>query len=251
MHKPSVTSSGDLQIDTTMSTIVLEMRTARHLELSSALFGRTRRAVLGLLFTHPDDAFYLRELARRVGAGLGAVDREVSRLTGVGILTRAAQGHQVYYQANPKCPIFAEIKGLMVKTSGVAEVLQAALAPIARRIRVAFVYGSFAREDQHRASDVDVMIVGDPTFAEVVAAVSPAQETLAREINPTVYPVDEFRSRIAAENHFLKTVLRGRKIFLIGDGCELAKLASRRLGHITQTEPSGDSRLARAGGSRS
>ena len=87
----------------------------------------------------------------------------------------------------------------MVKTSGLAEVLQAALAPITRRIRVAFVYGSFAREDQHRASDVDVMIVGDATFAEVVAALNLAQETLAREINPTVYSVAGFQSRLDAE----------------------------------------------------
>jgi uncharacterized protein len=234
-----------------MSTIVLGMRTPHHFELSSALFGRTRRAVLGLLFTHPDDAFYLRELARRVGAGLGAVDREVSRLAGARILSRTVRGHQVYYQANPKCPVFAEIKSLMVKTSGLAEVLQAALAPIAQGIRVAFVYGSLAREDHHRASDVDVMIVGEPTFAEVVAAVNPAQETLAREINPTVYSVDEFRSRLAAQNHFLKTVLRGRKIFLIGDKRELANVASQRLGDITQAEPRGHSRLARAAGPRS
>ena len=96
----------------------------------------------------------------------------------------------------------------MVKTSGLAEVLQAALAPITRRIRVAFVYGSFAREDQHRASDVDVMIIGDPTFAEVVAALNPTQETLGREVNPTVYSVEDFLSTLAAENHFLTTVMR-------------------------------------------
>ena len=238
-------------IVTESSTIVLEMRTPSHFELSSALFGRTRRAVLGLLFTHADDAFYLRELARRVGAGLGAVDREVSRLAGAGILTRTLRGHQVYYQANPKCPVFAEIKSLMVKTSGLAEVLQAALAPIAPRIRVAFVYGSFARQGQRGASDVDVMAVGEPTFAEVVAALQPAQETLAREINPTVYSSDNFRSRVAAENHFLKTVLTGKKIFLIGDQRELAIVASQRLGDTAHTEPSRDSRLARAGGPRS
>jgi uncharacterized protein len=234
-----------------LSTIALEMRTPRRLELSSALFGRTRRAVLGMLFTHADQAFYLRELARRLGAGLGAVDREVSRLAGAGILSRTVRGHQVYYQANPKCPVFAEIKSLMVKTSGLAEVLQAALAPIASRIRVAFIYGSFAREDQHGASDVDVMIVGESTFAEVVAAINPAEKTLAREVNPTAYSVDEFRSRLAAQNHFLETVLRRRKIFLIGDQRELANVASQRLGDITQAEPSGDPRLARLGGTRS
>jgi uncharacterized protein len=240
-----------LQIVTGTGTIVLKMGRSGEFELSSALFGRTRRAVLGLLFTHADDAFYLRELARRVGAGLGAVDREVSRLAGAGILTRTVRGHQVYYQANPRCPVFAEIKSLMVKTSGLAEVLQAALAPIGRRIRVAFVHGSFAREDQHRASDVDVVIIGDPTFAEVAAALHPVQETLDREINPTVYSVEDFQLRLAAENHFLTTVMRQKKIFLIGGKRELAGLASQRLGDTTPAEPSRSPRLARAGGPRS
>ncbi|MGO9269129.1 MAG: nucleotidyltransferase domain-containing protein [Terriglobia bacterium] len=207
------------------------MRTNQNRELSSTLFGRTRRAVLGLLFTHADQAFYLRELARRVGAGLGAVDREVNRLASAGIISRTVQGRQVYYQANSKCPVFAEIKSLMIKTSGVAEVLQAALAPLAGRIRVAFMYGSFARDEQQRASDLDVMVVGAPTFGEVVAALNLAQETLGREINPTVYPVAEFCSKLAAQHHFVKTVLKERKIFLIGDQRELQNLASQRLAH--------------------
>jgi uncharacterized protein len=234
-----------------MSTIVLEMGTRHDVELSSALFGRTRRAVLGLLFTHADSAFYLRELARRSGAGLGAVNREVTRLARAGILSRTVRGHQVYYQANAECPIFAEIKSLMVKTSGLAEVLEAALVPIARHIRVAFVYGSFARENHGEASDVDVMIIGSATFAEVVAALNNAQEILAREINPTNYSVEDFQSRLAARNHFLETVMRQKKIFLIGDKRELADLASQRLGDRAQAEPSRGPRLALAGGARS
>lgn len=219
-------------------------------QLSSALFGRTRRAVLGLLFTHPDQAFYLRELARGAGAGLGAVNREVSRLARAGILTRTVRGHHVYYQANAECPVFAEMKSLMIKTSGIAEVLSAALAAIEGRIGVAFVYGSFAGDGQRPESDIDVMIVGDATFAEVVAALQPAQEILAREVNPTVYPVDEFQSKLARRHHFLTTVTNGRKIFLIGDERELASVASQRLGDTTQAEPPRDSSFARAGGSR-
>jgi len=158
-------------------------------------------------------------------------DREVNRLASAGIISRMVQGRQVYYQANSECPVFAEIKGLMIKTSGLAEVLQAALAPLAERIRVAFIYGLFARDDQQRASDIDVMLVGGPTFGEVAAALNSPQETLGREINPTVYPVAEFRSRLAAQNHFVKTVLKERKIFLIGDKRELQDLASQRLAH--------------------
>jgi len=200
------------------------------LDLGSALFASTRRAVLGLLFTHADEAFYLRELARRAGGGLGAVDRELKRLASAGIVTRRARGRQVYYQANLRSPVFAELRSLMVKTAGLCDVLRTALAPLAGRIRVAFVYGSFAREAQDGASDVDVMIVGDATFAEVVAALSKAQETLGREINLTVYPAAEFRSKLAS-SHFLRTVLKAQKTFLIGDRRELRDVASRRLAH--------------------
>ena len=207
------------------------MGTDRQLEIGSALFASTRRAVLGLLFTHTDEAFYLRELARRAGAGLGAVDREIKRLTSAGIVSRRARGRQVFYQANPRSPAFAELASLMVKTVGLWDVLRAALAPLAGRIRVAFIYGSFARDAHDRASDVDLMIVGDATFAEVVAALSDAQEALGREINPTVYPAAEFHSKLAANSHFLRTVLKAQKTFLIGDQRELRGVASQRLAH--------------------
>ncbi len=201
------------------------MRTRQIYDVSSALFGRTRRAVLGLLFTHPDEALHLRELARRAGAGLGGVDREVNRLASAGIINRKVQGRQVYYQSNTSCPVFAELKSLMVKTSGVADVLRNALAPLSARIHVAFIHGSFARAQQDRGSDVDVVIVGDISLAEAVAALSNAQDSLGREINPAVYPPAEFRVKLGAKNHFLRTLLKAEKVFLIGDQRELRNLA--------------------------
>lgn len=197
--------------------------------LAASLFGKTRRAVLSLLYSHADEAFYLRQLARVTEVGLGAVQREVKRLSDSGIIRRTVRGRQVYYQANPDCPIFAELKSLMVKTAGVGDVLRTALAPLADRINVAFIHGSYTRGEERRGSDVDIMVVGDVTFAEVVSALGPAQETLGREINPTVYPPAEFRSKLAARHHFLKTVLRGAKVSLIGDERELARLAKKRL----------------------
>jgi predicted nucleotidyltransferase len=197
--------------------------------LSAALFGKTRRAVLSLLYSHADEAFYLRQLARAAGVGLGAVQREVKRLSEAGILQRTGRGQLVYYQANPQRPLFAELRSLVVKTSGVGDVLRSALTPLSSRVRVAFIYGSVARGAERRDSDVDVMVVGDVTFGEVVSALRPAQETLGREINPTVYPPGEFRSKLRANHHFLKSVVRGTRLFLIGDECELASVAGKRL----------------------
>jgi predicted nucleotidyltransferase len=199
-------------------------------ELSAALFGQTRRAILALLYGHPDQSYYLRQLVRSAGLGLGAAQREVKRLSDAGIIRRTVSGHQVFYQADPDCPIFSELKGLMVKTTAVADVLRAALAPLAAEIRLAFIYGSVAKLAQRNRSDVDVMVVGESAFGEVVSALGAAQDTLAREINPTVYSPAEFRSKLKAGHHFLTAVLEGEKVFLIGDEHELARLGAKRLG---------------------
>jgi len=215
-----------------IGTIVPTMSTQPHRDsLSETLFGKTRRAVLSLLYSHIDDAFYLREIVRIVGAGLGAVQRELKQLSDAGIIQRIIRGRQVYYQANPQCPVFAELKALVMKTVGVAGVIQAALVPLADRIRIAAIYGSVARSEEHRGSDVDLLVVGEATFADVVSALDQAQSILNREINPTVYPIGEFQSKLSAGHHFLSTIVGKPMVFLIGDKRELARLAKRRLAH--------------------
>jgi len=221
-----------LQIVPKRGTIVPIMSTLSESDnLSRTLFSKTRRAVFSLLYGHVDDAFYLREIVRAAGVGLGGVQRELKQLSDAGIIQRIVRGHQVYYQANPRCPVFAELKSLVVKTVGVGAALQAALAPLGGRIHVAFIYGSMARSEEHRESDVDLLVVGKATFTEIVSALSEAQKTIGREINPTVYPPAEFRSKVAAGHHFLSTVLRGPMFFLIGDKRELARLAKKPLAH--------------------
>jgi predicted nucleotidyltransferase len=197
--------------------------------LSTALFGRTRRAILAQLYGHPDEAYYLRQLVRSAGLGLGAVQREVKRLSEAGILRRAARGRQVYYQANAECPLFEELKSLAVKTAGVADVLRHVLAPLASQINVAFIYGSVARLKQTSASDVDLMVVGDLSFADVVSVLGGAQKILSREINPTVYSLMEFRSKLKAGHHFLSSVLKNEKVLVIGDAHELARMGPIRV----------------------
>jgi predicted nucleotidyltransferase len=191
------------------------------------LFGKTRQALLSLLFTHADESFFLEQLIRAAALGRGTVQRELAFLSRAGILRRTVRGRQVYFQADPDCPVYAELKGLVVKTAGVADALRAALAPLAARIRVAFVYGSVARSAERRASDIDVMVIGDVSFAEAAEALGRAQQDLRREINPSVYPAAEYRTKLAAKHHFLGSVLKGEKIFLIGDERELARLAKK------------------------
>ena len=124
--------------------------------------------------------------------------------------------------------MFAELKSLLMKTAGLTDVLRTALAPLADHIDVAFVHGSIARGNERQGSDVDMMVVGDALFADVVAAIGPAQEQLQREVNPTVYPPAEFQMKLAAGHHFLKRVMAGNKVFLIGDERGLERLAEER-----------------------
>jgi uncharacterized protein len=191
------------------------------------LFGRTRSTLLATLYGHTEESFYLRQLARAIGSGHGALQRELKQLVEMGLIVRTTQGNQVRYRANAKSPVFAELRSLIAKTVGVSEILRSALASLGSRVHVAFVYGSVARHEEQPNSDVDVMVLGEASFGEVVAALSVAQSTLGREVNPTVFPESEFRSKVAAGNHFLKRVLREKKLFVIGAQDELAKLASK------------------------
>ena len=192
--------------------------------LGATLFGKTRRAVLALLYSHPDESFYLRQIARVTGAGMGSLQRELKQLSAAGIIRRSEVGRQAFFTANSDSPVFSELRNLIIKTFGVADVLRAALSPLADTIQAAFIYGSIAGSEIKQSSDVDVMVIGETAFVEVVAALSPVQETLAREINPSVYPPEEFKSKLAGDHHFLKTVMVGPKLFLIGDENELEEL---------------------------
>ncbi len=197
--------------------------------VSSALFGKTRQAVLALLYGHAEESFYLRQIVRAVSLGQGAVQRELAHLTAAGLLLRTRQGNQVYYRVNRNAPVFPEMKSLLVKTAGAAHVLRAALAGFSDRIQIALLYGSLASGKDRANSDIDLLVIGKVSFGEVAEAVSAAQEKLQREINPSVYSSEEFRKKLLAGHHFLKGVFQGPTIFLIGSEHELKRLGSKRL----------------------
>lgn len=193
-------------------------------DLSKTLFGKARRSLLSLFFLQADESFYLRQIERLTGLGIGALQREIGQLVQAGIIMRIAKDRQIFYQANKNCPVFGELKSIVLKTFGLGDTLRDALADYAKQIAVAFIYGSFAGGSERNASDVDVFIIGGVTLGEVVHAFQEAQEIIGREINPTVYPTAEFRTMAKEKKHFLNTVLDGPMIFLIGDRDELEKL---------------------------
>jgi uncharacterized protein len=193
--------------------------------LPDLLGSRLRAKALGWLFTHTDERFFVRQLTALLDLDSANLSRELARLEKMGLLVSTTSGKQKYYQANTKSPIFNELHSLMVKTAGVADVLCSALNPASKQIKVAFVFGSMANRTEDRASDIDLMIIGDISFGDAVDLLSAAEKTLHREINPVVYPVEELQKKINNDTHFVKSVLEGEKIFLMGDENELTDLA--------------------------
>jgi predicted nucleotidyltransferase len=213
--------------------------------LSEVLFGKSRRAILRLFFTRPDETFHLRQVARLSGVGVGPAQRELAALTGAGILHRQPRGRQVDYRLDRSCPVFAELQALVLKTVGLADVLRDALAPLRGRLHAAFVFGSFARGQQTRDSDVDLLVVGDATFAELASALREPQARLGRVVNPTVYSVKQFRRKRAAGSPFLDRVLDGPKLMIVGDEDELQAMAAERVAAAPRAEPAGNRRAVR------
>jgi predicted nucleotidyltransferase len=196
--------------------------------LADLLFGAYRRDVLGLLLLHPGDAYHVREIARMTGKPANTLYRELVTLAKAGLLLRAPQGNQVVYRANQDCPIYEELRGILRKTSGLADVLREALAPLRERVKAAFIYGSVASGEENARSDVDVMIVGEIKFEDAIYALAAAEKTLRREINPHVFQPKEFRAKLSERGGFLERVLDGPKIPLIGDADDLRKSARNR-----------------------
>jgi DNA-binding transcriptional ArsR family regulator len=218
--------SKNLKNATNQDTIVCDMSTTIDTnKLGTTLFGKTRRAVLALLYSHPDESYYLRQLGRLTDVGMGGLQRELKQLSEAGIIERNEIGRQAFYKANSDCPVFLELRNLIIKTFGVADVLRDALSPLADPIQVAFIFGSMVSGEFDQGRDLDIVVVGDISFADVVRALSQVPETLFREIIPSVYPPEEFKAKLFEEHLFFKTVLNSPKIFLIGDRDELDSLA--------------------------
>uniref|UniRef100_A0A923JME3 Nucleotidyltransferase domain-containing protein n=1 Tax=Pseudomonas zanjanensis TaxID=2745496 RepID=A0A923JME3_9PSED len=189
-----------------------------HLSLSDALFTATQQRVLGLLFGKPDQSFYANEIARWAQVGKGSLMRELERLQRSGVLTMTRLGNQTHYQANPHCPIYAELLGIVRKTIGIAEPLRLALEPFSEQLCWAFVYGSIAKGQANTSSDIDLMLIGEGLhYSEVMERLLPLEEQLGRSLNPTLYTPQDWAAKLAAGNSFVVRVAQQDKINLLGE----------------------------------
>ncbi|MEO8008462.1 MAG: nucleotidyltransferase domain-containing protein [Betaproteobacteria bacterium] len=194
------------------------------LSIAEALFGKTQQAVLALLFGQLDRSFYLRQISVIAGTGASQVQKELDNLTRAGLILREPRGNQVWFQANPRSPIFLELKSLVAKTFGIADVVRETLAPFARKIRIAFIFGSVARAEHDSSSDVDVLVVGQFAPSKLAPAQVRLNEVLGRRVSFVVYDEAGFQKHIAQRDPFLGNVLTQPRIWLVGTDANLANL---------------------------
>jgi predicted nucleotidyltransferase len=191
--------------------------------VTDALFAKVQQRVLGVLFGNPRRSFYANEVIGLARSGTGAVQRELTRLEGAGLVTVTRVGKQKHYQANTASPVFEELRVLVLKTSGLADVLREALVPLARNVRAAFVYGSIAKGEDTAASDIDLMVISDRlTYADLFEALEEASTRLGRKVSPTIYSAKELARRVKQDNAFVTRVLAQPKVWLIGNESDLA-----------------------------
>ena len=191
--------------------------------IADALFSKGQQRVLAVLFGNPARSFYASEIIALASSGTGAVQRELARLENAGLVTVRRVGNQKHYQANPEAPVFEELRSVVLKTSGLADVVRAALGRLAPNIRAAFVYGSVAKGEDTATSDIDLLVIGDKlTYAELFTVLEKATRQLGRRVNPTVYTSAELARRTRQGNAFVRGVLAQPKIWLIGGEGDLA-----------------------------
>jgi predicted nucleotidyltransferase len=190
------------------------------------LFTKTRQEILAATLLQPERWWYLSELAHFLNATPSSLQRELASLSEAGILELRTDGNRVYYRANGLCPFLPELQGLFVKTVGLVDLLARTLTPLAKMIDVAFVFGSFAESRELVTSDIDLLIVGKTGLTQIAQVLQEAENKMNRPINPVILSREEARSKLIEKNHFLETVRKANKLFILGKDSELGKAFS-------------------------
>ncbi len=185
--------------------------------IGDALFTKTQQRVLSLLYGKPDKSFYTNEIVRKAAMGRGTIRRELERLASAGLVAVTREGNQLHYRANAENPVYSELLNIVRKTFGVADVIREALQPLDSRIELAFVYGSVAKTADVESSDIDLMLVGDGLiYGDVVDLLIPAEESLQRPVNPTIYNPADFKAKMKEGSSFLIRVMERPKLMIKG-----------------------------------
>jgi len=176
---------------------------------------KIRQGLLTLFFTNPSQKYYLRELQRLLGYSAGSIRRELLRFQKDNLFNTNKVGNLLFYSINTSHPLFKELKSIVSKTVGVEGSLKKALSSI-NGIKTAFIYGSFASKKEKSASDIDLMVIGNPNTSSLNEKIAELEKRLKREINPTIYSLQEYKVKKRAKSGFIMDLLKNPKIILIG-----------------------------------
>lgn len=191
--------------------------------LAEILSSNIRAEIFRNLFGVSQQSLHLREIERRTGFAVGTVQQEIKKLLRLDIITQIKDGNRVYYKANTNHPLYPDIRNLVIKTRGLVDLLKDALSP-ETKIKIAFVFGSVAREEEKAISDIDLMVISDIGLRKLTGLLMDVSSKLGREINPHSLTEKEFIKRKKEKDHFLQHVLKSPKIFIVGNENELNKL---------------------------
>lgn len=180
---------------------------------------KTRSKILSLFFTHPNEEFYVREIERKIEENINSVRRELNKLTEHGILLSHKKGNQRYFQINKRLPIYEELKMIFIKTDGIGNELKRILTK-EKAIEMAFIYGSWAEGKERLLSDIDLFIVGEVDEDKLIKDLNALEKWLSKEVNYVIFDRDEVRKRLQEKDPFVKNVMEGAKIFLVGEPSE-------------------------------
>jgi len=193
--------------------------------IGGALFPKTKRQLLIHFFLSSERRHYFREITRLIKASPGAVQRELTTMVDAGILASERIGRQRYYWADPDCMIYSELKSIVLKSFGVLDTIKSELIKFEKDIRVAFIYGSIVDNSDTAKSDIDLMVIGTLSFRKLAGMLNKVETILNRPVNPTLYSVEEFMAKIKKRNHFLLSISKSRKLFVVGTDDDLVRLA--------------------------
>lgn len=191
--------------------------------LAKILSSKVRAEIFRMLFGPVDLSLHVREIERRSGLTIGTVRAELQKLLSLDLIQRQKDGNRLYYRANKGHPLYPDIRSLVLKTTGLVDVIQNVLKQDPE-IKTAFVFGSIARREEGAASDVDLMVIGDVGLRKLTGMLTGVPDQIGREINPHILTKKEFVKRKASGDHFISRVLASPKIFIIGNEDELAAM---------------------------
>lgn len=195
--------------------------------LKSLFTSKTRIELLNLFLLNPEDSFYQRQIEQKIHFSIRAIQRELANLCAIGLLIKRQSGNRNYYSLNKSHPIRNELKNIILKSSGIVNILKQHLVAN-KDISLVFIYGSYAKDKENLLSDIDLFVVGDILSRKLSSLLNKEKQNLGREINFILYSREELLRKIHRRNHFITSVLKDKKIFIVGDPNDLKAITAGR-----------------------